>query len=289
MKNYNSISRRNVFKSSVFGLVSLSIPSLVYSKTSPLINLQENNDIKKNLRYPSIDDEIVADVVGSSHFNFEHVQELVNHRPELARANWDWSFGDWESALGAASHVGRRDIAEFLISKGARPNIFTFAMFGNYEIVKSMITAIPSLQNTDGPHGISLIQHAKAGLRSKELTEDQKTNSNKLIDYLEKINETNIKPNYIKMTEAEQQKYLGDYLYGDGENDGFSVKRNSRKMLSLGKLGKFGGGLYQKAPNVFIYNGVASVEISFEVIDDKVLSLTVNEPDLVLKAKKVEN
>lgn len=241
----------------------------------------------KNPRYPSIDDEIVSDVVGSSHFNFEHVQELVNHRPELARANWDWSFGDWESALGAASHVGRRDIAEFLISKGARPNIFTFAMFGNYEIVKSMIEAIPILKTTDGPHGISLLRHAKAGSRSKTISDEQKSNSLKLIDYLVEINEDVSQPKYIDMTDAEKEKYLGDYRYGEGEKDGFSVKLNMRKALSLGKLGKFGGGLDQKAPNVFYYNGITSVEITFEVVADKVISLTVHEPDLVLKAIKV--
>ncbi len=286
MKKYNLVTRRNIFKSSIFGMISLSVPNLIYSKESPVLDFQDNNDIKKNYRYPSIDDEIVADVVGSSHFNFDHVKELVNHRPELARANWDWSFGDWESALGAASHVGRRDIAKFLISKGARPNIFTFAMFGNYEVVKAMITAIPGLKSTDGPHGISLLQHAKAGLRSNELTENQVARSNRLIEYLEEISKDNKRPIDIPMTETEQEKYLGDYRYGEGEKDGFSVKRNMRRMLSLGKLGKFGGGLYQKTPNVFSYNGVTSVEIKFEVVGDEVLSLTVYEPDLVLKARK---
>ena len=286
---HNSLSRRSLFKSSAFGLLSLSIPNLIYGHQSSHIWADQNEDKNPNPKYPSIDDEIVADVVGSSHFNFDHVKELVNHRQELARANWDWSFGDWESALGAASHVGRRDIAEFLINNGARPNIFTFAMFGNFEIVKSMLAAMPTLINNDGPHGISLLSHVKAGLRSKELTETQKTNSNKLIAHLEELNEQIEKPEYIKMTEAEQEKYLGDYKYGEGEKDGFSVKRNMRKMLSLGKLGKFGGGLNQKAPNVFLYNGVASVEISFEVIGDKVVSLTVTEPDLVLKAGRINS
>jgi hypothetical protein len=90
----------------------------------------------------------------------------------------------------------------------------------------------------------------------------------------------------MEMSEAEKEKYLGDYRYGDGEKDGFSVKLNMRKMLAFGKLGKFGGGLYQKAPNVFSYNGVSSVEIKFEVVENKVLSLSVHEPDLVLKAVK---
>ena len=287
MNNQYPISRRSVFKSSIFGILSLSIPNLVFAKETSIYPSIYNEAFKKNLRYPSIDDEIVSDVVGSSHFNFEHVQELVNHRPELARANWDWSFGDWESALGAASHVGRRDIADFLISKGARPNIFTFAMYGNYEVVKSMIESMPILKSTDGPHGISLLQHAKAGLRSKGINDSQKTKNLKLIDYLEAINEGAKQPKYIDMLEAKKEKYLGDYKYGNGEKDGFSVKLNMRKMICLGKLGAFGGALYQKAPNVFSYNGVTSVEIKFDVIDEKVLSLTVHEPDLVLKAMKV--
>lgn len=287
MNTNKHISRRSVFKSSMFGLISLSIPNLVFANESIIYPSVMKDAWTKNPRYPSIDDEIVSDVVGSSHFNFDHVQELVNHRPELARANWDWSFGDWESALGAASHVGRRDIAEFLISKGARPNIFTFAMFGNYEIVKSMIEAIPILKTTDGPHGISLLRHAKAGSKSKTISDEQKSNSLKLIDYLVEINEDVSQPKYIDMTDAEKEKYLGDYRYGEGEKDGFSVKLNMRKALSLGKLGKFGGGLDQKAPNVFYYNGITSVEITFEVVADKVISLTVHEPDLVLKAIKV--
>ena len=85
----------------------------------------------------------------------------------------------------------------------------------------------------------------------------------------------------------DKEKYLGDYRYGDGPNEGLTVKVNMRKMLSLGKLGKAGGGLYQKSPNVFTYNGVSSVEISFTVEDGKVLLLTVTEPGLVLTAVKV--
>jgi hypothetical protein len=287
METQHIISRRNVFKSSMFGLISLSIPNLVYANSNSVTRSYSSETLGKNNRYPSIDDEIVNDVVGSSHFNFDHVQELVNHRPELARANWDWSFGDWESALGAASHVGRRDIANFLISKGARPNIFTFAMFGNYEVVKSMIESIPILKTTDGPHGISLLRHAQAGLRSKDITGAEKSNNLKLIDYLEELNENVVQPKYIELTVLEKEKYMGDYRYGDGEKDGFSIKQNMRKRITLGKLGNFGGGLYQKAPNVFSYNGITSVEITFEEVDGKILSLTVNEPDLVLKALKV--
>ena len=36
--------------------------------------------------------------------------------PALARASWDWGYGDWETPIDAASHVGNRAIAEFLIA-----------------------------------------------------------------------------------------------------------------------------------------------------------------------------
>ena len=59
-----------------------------------------------------------------SHNDIKRVRELVERQPALARASLDWGFGDWETAIDAASHVGRRDIAEFLIANGARPTIF---------------------------------------------------------------------------------------------------------------------------------------------------------------------
>ena len=87
--------------------------------------------------FPAQDPALVRDVVGAAHVRIDRVRELVEASPALAKASWDWGFGDWESALGAASHMGRRDIADLLISHGARPNLFTFAMMGNLAVVRS--------------------------------------------------------------------------------------------------------------------------------------------------------
>ena len=279
-----SFSRRTMVKSSIFGLLATTIPSITYANSFSI--LSSKPDRKLASRYPSIDDAIVNEVVGKSHFDIETVKKLVDKRPELARATWDWSFGDWESAIGAASHVGRRDIVSYLISKGARPTMFTYAMLGAYDIVKNMINISPGIQKTMGPHGISLLAHAKFGLRMKDqMSSEQITSSEKLIDYLENIGDAG-SPKYLEMT-GSKEKYLGDYKYGEGENDGFTVKENMRKMLSLGKLGKSGGGLYKIGTNEFMYNGVPSVKITFQIENDVVKSLTVQEPDLVLVANKV--
>src|SRR5262245_33966332 len=55
--------------------------------------------------FPRQEAKLVAEVVGASHTNEARVRELVNAHPALVNAWWDWGFGDWESPLGAASHV----------------------------------------------------------------------------------------------------------------------------------------------------------------------------------------
>jgi hypothetical protein len=59
--------------------------------------------------------------------------------------------------------MGRKDIALFLISSGARMDIFHAAMLGRLDIVKPMLTAFPNLAASKGPHGITLMAHAQKG------------------------------------------------------------------------------------------------------------------------------
>lgn len=113
--------------------------------------------------FPQHDPARVQAVVGACHGNFDRVRELVSQQPALAKASWDWGFGDWESALGAASHTGRREIALYLIGHGARPTIFSAAMLGDLPTVEAFLAASPELHSLHGPHGISLMRHARAG------------------------------------------------------------------------------------------------------------------------------
>lgn len=281
MNNKISISRRIALKSTLFGIITVSIPNLIYGKEILPVENKLASENKKGIRYPAIEEEIVAEVVGVSHFNLDRLKILVNQRPELARATWDWGFGDWETAIGAASHTGRKDIADYLLSMGARPDIFTFAMLGNYKAVKSMIEFTPGLQRIAGPHGISLLQHSKNGIENNKSKQ-----ADKLVAYLSELGDAD-SPKYQELDETEKQKYVGDYKYGEGELEGFSVKVNSRKKLLFGKLGKFGGSLLKIDENKFTYNGTPSVEITFQLENEKIVSLTVKEPELILLAKKV--
>ena len=113
--------------------------------------------------FPSLHLSLAKEIVGVSHSNLARVRELVQQHPALAKASFDWGYGDAETALGAASHVGRREIAEFLIENGAPPTIFSATMLGQLDVVRAMIAATPGLQRMRGPHSISLLTHAKLG------------------------------------------------------------------------------------------------------------------------------
>lgn len=106
---------------------------------------------------------LVKEFVGNAHGDLNRVKELLAQEPGLINATWDWGSGDFETALGAASHMGRRDIAEFLLEHGARLDIFAAAMLGKLDIVKAALAAFPHAIQTPGPHGIPLIAHAQAG------------------------------------------------------------------------------------------------------------------------------
>jgi hypothetical protein len=107
--------------------------------------------------------ELVQEFVAKSHGDLDAVRELLEREPALVNAAWDWGGGDWETALGAAAHMGRRDIALFLLERGARMDVFAAAMLGETEIVRAMLTAWPGLRDARGPHGIPLLEHANAG------------------------------------------------------------------------------------------------------------------------------
>jgi hypothetical protein len=91
----------------------------------------------------------------------------------------------------------------------------------------------------------------------------------------------------MEVSADEQKKYLGDYKYGDGEKDGFTIQLNMRKLLSLGTLGESGGAIYKIGENKFTYNGAPSVTITFDIQNEVVRSLTLTEPKLAIVANKI--
>ena len=114
-------------------------------------------------RGPRLDMEMVKEFVIAAHADLEKTQKMLEAQPALVNATWDWGGGDWETGLGGASHIGSRAVAEYLLSKGARMDVFCAAMLGKIDIVKAFLAADPKVVDLPGPHRIPLIRHAIAG------------------------------------------------------------------------------------------------------------------------------
>lgn len=131
-------------------------------------DIDEDRILSKNIasagdKGPQINRATAQEFVRISHSDGEGVRQMVAEEPQLVVASWDWGGGDYESGLGAASHVGNRGNAEFLLEKGARPNLFTATMLGWEDVVRGILTRNPELIGCNGPHGLSLIHHAQKG------------------------------------------------------------------------------------------------------------------------------
>jgi len=113
--------------------------------------------------HPPFERARVKRFVIAAHMNLVAVKAMLNEEPNLINGTIDWGNGDFETALGGASHMGRRDIAEYLLEHNARLDIFAATMLGKLDMVKAAVTAYPNIIHTPGPHGIPLIVHAEKG------------------------------------------------------------------------------------------------------------------------------
>ncbi|MBC7869867.1 MAG: ankyrin repeat domain-containing protein [Chitinophagaceae bacterium] len=107
-----------------------------------------------------MDNELIRAFVIAAHGNLSNVQEMLAENPDLLRVEYEWQPGDLEDGIGAAAHVGNREIAEFFLEQGVSLNICVAAMLGRQEDVKSFLEKDPALANAKGAHGISLMFHA---------------------------------------------------------------------------------------------------------------------------------
>jgi hypothetical protein len=231
--------------------------------------------------FPGQDPALVRQVVGVSHRDLKRVQELVEHQPALARAAIDWGFGDWEACLDAASHTGNKAIAEFLLANGARPTIFSAAMMGQLDVVKAFIAARPGVQRGLGPHGLTLMWHAKQG----------GADAAAVVQYLTTVGDADISPATVPLPTPDRDATVGKYTYGPGPRDYFTIEVR-RDMLGRDQLTIERAGapsrqnLYHVGNLVFFPTGVPSAKIAFAREGVKITQLTVADPNVMLTARR---
>ncbi|MBB6050824.1 ankyrin repeat domain-containing protein [Armatimonas rosea] len=139
---------------------------------------------KPGWKKPQLNRQLAQDFIIYAHSDLDMVKKLLEKEPALLNATIDWGGGDWETGLGGASHMGRRDIVEFLLERGARPDLFCATMLGQLETVKAFLTLQPKMIDTKGPHGFTLHWHAQVGGK----------NSEAVLDYLQSIKKLELKP-----------------------------------------------------------------------------------------------
>jgi len=231
--------------------------------------------------FPTQSADLARELVTVAHFDRKRVMELVEERPSLARAAWDWGFGDWETALGAASHTGNRPIAEYLISKGARPSLFSATMLGQLEVVKAFVATQPHVQRIRGPHSISLLAHAKAGGEA----------SRPVFEFLQSLGDADAEPP-VPLTDSETAALAGIYPFGLGVSQQIDLTVDQRKgvssmysPLTWTRKGTMGRPLVHLGDHAFYPAGAPSVRIRFAEDKDGVV-MTVSDPQLVLTARR---
>lgn len=108
----------------------------------------------------SLSPERIREFVLAGHGDLQKVQALLEETPELLNLAHEWRPGDTETAIQAAAHVGHREIALYLLAKGAPLEISTAAMLGQLETVRNMLQREPALAQHKSAHGIPLLPHA---------------------------------------------------------------------------------------------------------------------------------
>jgi hypothetical protein len=228
----------------------------------------------KDESFPSHHPFIAKEMVGVAHGNIARVKELLAAHAALAKASWDWGFGDWETALGAASHVGNRAIAELLLEQGAGPTIFSAAMLGQLDVVKAFASAVPNVNQQRGPHGIPLINHARAGGAPAA----------EVVKYLESLGNLPTVGDLEPLSDADRASIEGRYVFGNGPRDQFIVDFD-KKLLGITRAGGSKRNLTHLGKLEFYPVGARSVRIRFERADGG-MTLSLLDPDLVVRGRR---
>src|SRR5687767_3442976 len=275
-----SLSRRSFF----FWLGSASLATKAWGQApSPTTQTPRGGDpapsppaILGADAFPAQDPNLVRQIVGASHGNFARVREAVEKQPALARASVDWGFGDWETCIDAAAHVGNKPIADFLLTHGARPTIFSAAMMGQLDTVKAFIAARPGMQRTLGPHGITLLSHARAG----------GADAMAVVEYLKRLGDADSPTPTQPLAPADRDALVGKYVYGPGPRDYLSIDVQ-RDVLGIDRpSGPARRGLGHIGNFVFFPVGAPSVKIAFARQSGSVMQLTIADPDVMLTARR---
>lgn len=100
--------------------------------------------------------ETIDQFVIAAHHDRAKVEAMLAADPRLLNESATWI----ETSIAAAAHTGSREIAEFLLNRGAPLDICTAAMLGRRDDVLAFLKDNPELIHATGAHDIPLLFHA---------------------------------------------------------------------------------------------------------------------------------
>ena len=277
----DGVTRGRIDRRAFLGFAALGLPAVGLNGMNTEIlaftpEVDSGAGRHEPLAFPRNDPERVSAIVGASHGNIDRVRQLLGEQPALARAAWDWGFGDWETALGAASHTGRREIAELLIENGARPNLFSAAMMGELETVQAFLSRDPDLYWLPGPHGISLMNHARAG----------RDGAAAVVEYLLDTFGPDERPFGVPGSEALQARYAGRFESVEDPRFGLTVAVvNDWLMVGAGEQPN--ARVVEAGPDRFHPTSAPAVLLEFTVAQERAVSLRLRDGPLELILSRV--
>ena len=144
------MDRKLFIKKTVLAAGAVSVPTFIIAQDRSILSIEE-----------------IQEFVFAAHRDLEETKRIIENKPLLLNCTNQGKRGDFETAIGGASHMARRDIADLLVGKGARLDIFNHAFLGYTDLVVKLVKDFPHLLNAPGPHGFTLLHHAQAGENTK--------------------------------------------------------------------------------------------------------------------------
>ncbi|HYW27370.1 MAG TPA: hypothetical protein VE953_24580 [Terriglobales bacterium] len=106
-----------------------------------------------------LEQSMVEECVGSAHGDLDKVRELVERHPALVNARAPWN----ETPIEAAAQLGRRDIIDYLLGKGAPLDLFTACVLGRRDLVEAELARDPGQARARGVHDLPVLYFAAIG------------------------------------------------------------------------------------------------------------------------------
>jgi hypothetical protein len=158
-------------------------------------------------------------------------------------------------------------------------------LLGQLDVVKAFVAADPAVAAIRGPHGISLLGHARMGGAA----------ARPVYDFLQSLDSVD-DPAPAPLTDAEASALAGTYAFGVTTSDQIDVDadmktyRNGKAyahppQLNWTRRGSMARPLFHVGGNTFYPAGAPSVKIRFAQEGSGVV-MTVHDPDLVLTARR---